>query len=37
MLCCVGGQVKHLVVYQLVVDEGKFAGVENLDSWQFER
>ena len=29
-LCCVGGQVKQLVDYQLEVDKGKLTAVANL-------
>ena len=28
--CCVGGQVKHLVDYQLEVDKGKLTAVGNF-------
>ena len=31
-LCCVGGQVKQLVDYQLEVDKGKLTAVANLKS-----
>ena len=31
-LCCVGGQVKQLVDYQLEVDKGKLTAVANLNS-----
>ena len=29
--CCVGGQVKHYVDYQLGVDKGKLTAVANLE------
>ena len=32
-LCCVGGQVKQLVDYQLEVDKGKLTAVAKLKSF----
>ena len=32
LLCCVGGQVNHLVDYQLEVDKGKLTAVSNFES-----
>ena len=33
--CCVGGKVKHLVDYQLKVDNGKLTAIANLEKLTF--
>ena len=35
LLCCVGGQVKHLVSYQREVDKGKLTAVANFEKATF--